>query len=102
MFYESLLAFKYRVNSFPTKMFVFTNCGREAEEEVQHFRTILSKLKMSNVKLVMMQVDSEIKTHFFNIESGTRFNSAKTGYVIPKNDPLKVLHSNEDLSLSQS
>ena len=69
---------------------------------MQHFRTILSKLKMSSVKLVVIEVDPEIKTHFFNIESSTRFNSAKTGYVIPKNDHLKVLHLNEDLSLSQS
>ena len=25
LFYESLLAFKYRVNTFPTKIFIFTN-----------------------------------------------------------------------------
>ena len=25
LFYESLLAFKYRINSFPSKIFIFTN-----------------------------------------------------------------------------
>ena len=54
-----------------------------------------------NVKLVVIEVDTKVKgsTRFFNIESSSRFNTARVGYVLPKNDHLKVGHFNEDVSI---
>ena len=54
-----------------------------------------------NVKLVVVEVDTQAKnsTRFFNIESSSRFNSARVGYVLPKNDHLKVGQFNEDVSI---
>ena len=46
------------------------------------------------------EVESEISSKhvkFFNIDSSTRFSTSKVGFVIPKNDYIKINHQNEDL-----
>jgi hypothetical protein len=91
-----LLAFKYRVNSFPTKIFIFTNKRQGSESEVAFFKQILQKLKLNQTKIVLIEVESGNTSRFFSIESSSKFTASKVGYVIPVNDYLKVTHHNTD------
>ena len=55
---------------------------------------------MPNIQIVSFEVDSDISSKnikFFNIDSSTRFSTCKVGFVIPKNDFVKIQHLNDDI-----
>ncbi|CDW86755.1 macronuclear development protein 1 [Stylonychia lemnae] len=66
LFFESLLAFKLRMNCCPSQIFLFTNQRYQAKEEIQQeldaIQQILSKMQLG-AKITLIQVDPSVQTH---------------------------------------
>jgi hypothetical protein len=88
-----LLAFKLRINTYPSQLFVFTNSrpNDNIALEIDSIQTILNKMQLPT-KLAILSVDAKTQMHInFGVAESQRYiQQPPFGMVIPVSKVVPV------------